>query len=206
MMPTLRTFVGVPISPALVRQISGVRTEFRDRTIHWVPEPKLHLTLKFLGEVEESQIVSIRTALRNALLEIKGFHVTARGLGVFPGNRRPRVLWVRLTAPELTLVARQLSSAVEPFGIEGTTKGFHPHATIGRWRSAVHRGRWLQSEMETWKDRKFGDFPIDEVTLFQSTLRPTGAIYSVLEVFPLKRIGNHPVRTEKQKPEVSKTH
>lgn len=205
-MPTLRTFVGVPISPALVHQISGVRTGIRDRAVHWAPEPKLHLTLKFLGEVEGSQIVSIRTALRNALLEIKGFHVTARGLGVFPGNRRPRVLWVRLTVPELALVTRQLRSAVEPYGIEGTTKGFHPHAAIGRWRSAVHRGRWLQSEMETWKDRKFEDFLIDEVTLFQSTLRSMGAIYSVLEVFPLKRTGNHTVRTEKQKSEVSKTH
>ncbi len=206
MIPTLRTFVGAPVSPALFRQISAVRTEFRDRAVHWVPEPKLHLTLKFLGEVEKTQIVSMCITLRNTLLAVNRFHVTARGLGVFPGNRRPRVLWVGLTAPELALVTKQLSAAVEPFGIAKNTKEFHPHATIGLWRSTVHRGQWLQSEMETWKDRKFGNFPIDEVALFQSTLRPTGAIYSVIEVFPLKRAGNHPVRTEKNKPEVSKTH
>ena len=185
-MPTLRAFVGVPVGSALGRQMSAVRAEFSDRTVRWVPPQNLHLTLKFLGNVEEAQVASIRAALRNALSDTGGFRVAATGLGVFPDARRPRVLWVGLTAPELPQVAGRVDQAVEPFGAESATTRFWPHATIGRWRGPETGGRRLQDELARWQDRWFGVFRIDEVTLFRSTLQPAGAVYSALEVFPLK--------------------
>ena len=205
-MPTLRAFVGVPVGPALVRRMSAVRAEFGDRAVRWIPAPNLHLTLKFLGDVEEAQVVSIRAALRDALSDITAFRVAARSLGVFPDARRPRVLWVGLSAPELALVARRVNRAVEPFGIERATAPFRPHATIGRWRRPDPGSGRLQDDLARWRDHQFGEFGIDDVTLFQSTLRPGGAVYSALEVFPLKPRESGPAGTESRVTEVSKTH
>ena len=205
-MPTLRAFVGVPVGSALVRQMSAVRAEFGDRAVRWIPAPNLHLTLKFLGDIEEAQVAAIRPALRDALLDITGFPVAARGLGVFPDTRRPRVLWVGLSAPELGLVARRVNRAVEPFGVEQATAPFRPHATIGRWRGPEPRGGRLQDELARWRDHVFGEFRIDEVTLFQSTLRPGGAVYSALDVFPLVNGGSHPQVTERRETNVSRNH
>ena len=205
-MPTLRAFVGIPVGPSLVRQMSTVRAEFGDKAVRWIPAPNLHLTLKFLGDVEETQVASMRGALRKALSDTAGFRVTARGLGVFPDARRPRVLWVGLTAPELPLVASRVERAVEVFGVERATNPFRPHATIGRWRRPDPRRGGLQDELARWRNREFGEFRIDEVTLFRSTLQPGGAVYSALEVFPLKPGGSGAARTDVKETEVSRIH
>lgn len=205
-MPTLRAFVGIPVGPSLVRQMSAVRAEFGDKAVRWIPAPNLHLTLKFLGDVEEAQVASMREALRKALSDSAGFRVTARGLGVFPDARRPRVLWVGMSAPELPLVARRVERAVEAFGVERATAPFRPHATIGRWRRPEARHGALQDELARWRNREFGEFRIDGVTLFRSTLEPGGAVYSALEVFPLKPDGNRAAGTDVKENEVPRIH
>lgn len=205
-MPTLRAFVGVPVGPSLVRQMSAVRAEFGDRTVRWIPAPNLHLTLKFLGDVEEARVASMREALRKALSDTAGFRVTARGLGVFPDARRPRVLWVGMAAPELPRVARRVERALETFGIERAPAPFRPHATIGRWRRPDPGRGGLQDELARWRDREFGEFRIDAVTLFRSTLQPSGAVYSALEVFRLKPGGDRPAGTDTNETEVPRIH
>lgn len=188
-MSTLRVFVGVPVGAAVAERISAVRNEFGGEAVRWVPAENLHLTLKFLGDVEEAQVVSIRSALREALAGTAGFGVTARGLGVFPDARRPRVLWMGLAAPELAQAAGQVDRALEPLGVERAATRFWPHATIGRWRRPEPPGVSLREELTRWRDREFGEFRMDAVTLFRSTLRPAGATYSPLEVFRLEAAG-----------------
>ena len=185
----MRVFVGVPVGAAVAERISAVRNEFGGEAVRWVPAENLHLTLKFLGDVEEAQVVSIRSALRKALAGTAGFGVTARGLGVFPDARRPRVLWMGLAAPELAQVAGQVDRALEPLGVERAATRFRPHATIGRWRRPEPPGVSLREELTRWRDREFGEFRMDAVTLFRSTLRPAGATYSPLEVFRLEAAG-----------------
>ena len=188
-MSTLRVFVGVPVGAAVAERISAVRNEFGGEAVRWAPAENLHLTLKFLGDVEEAQVVAIRSALREALAGTAGFGVTARGLGVFPNARRPRVLWIGLAAPELAQVAGRVDRALEPLGVERAATRFRPHATIGRWRRPEPGAVRLGEELTRWRDREFGEFRMDAVTLFQSTLRPAGATYSPLEVFRLEAAG-----------------
>lgn len=184
-MRTLRVFVGVPVSAAVAGRISAVRAEFGSGAVRWVPAENYHLTLKFLGDVEEPRIASIRGALREALGGTLSFRVTARGLGVFPDPRRPRVLWVGLAAPELTRVAGHVEHGLEALGFEKAMAPFRPHVTIGRWRRAEPGGVSVREELLRWRDHDFGEFVIDAVTLVRSTLRPAGAVYDPLEVFPL---------------------
>ena len=186
--------------------MSAVRAEFGDKDVRWIPAPNLHLTLKFLGDVEEAQVACMRAALRKALSDTAGFRVTARGLGVFPDARRPRVLWVGMAAPQLPLVARRVERAVEVFGVERAATPFRPHATIGRWRRPEPRRGSLQDELARWRNHEFGEFRIDEVTLFRSTLQPAGAVHTALEVFPLKSGGNRAAGTDAKENEVSRIH
>ncbi len=78
-----------------------------------------------------------------------------------------------------------MEGALEPLGFERAATAFRPHATIGRWRRPELRGKDLLGELARWRDREFGTFRIDEVTLFRSVLQPAGAVYTALEVFPL---------------------
>ncbi len=169
----------------MAARICAVRNEFGGGAVCWVPAENLHLTLKFLGNVEEDRVASIRSALREALADTAGFRVTAKGLGVFPSSHRPRVLWIGLAAPELGQVAGRVERALEPLGIERATTRFRPHATIGRWRRSEPRGLALREELARWRDREFGVVRVDEVTLFRSLLRLAGAVHSTLEVVPL---------------------
>lgn len=202
----MRVFVGVPIGAAVAARISAVRGEFSGGAVRWVPAENLHLTLKFLGNVEEGQVVAIRSVLREALADIAAFRVSARGLGVFPDARRPRVLWAGLAAPELDRVAGRVDRALEPLGVEKAASPFRPHATIGRWRRPEPRSVHLREELNRWSDHEFGEFRIDAVTLFQSTLRPAGAIYTPLEVFSLEADRSRSAVEEERETENSRTH
>lgn len=189
-MRTLRVFVGVPVDAAVAARISAVRTDFGAGAVRWIPTENYHLTLKFLGDVEEPRIAAIRAALRETLVGTACFRVTARGLGVFPDARRPRVLWVGLAAPELTRVAGRVERGLEALGFERATAPFRPHVTIGRWRRGGSGGVPVREELPRWRDHDFGEFAVDAATLFRSTLRPDGAVYDPLEVFPLDKV-NH---------------
>lgn len=169
----------------MAARIHAVRTAFGDGAVRWIPAENLHLTLKFLGNVEEAQVASIRSVLREALAGTAGFPVTAGGLGVFPDARRPRVLWVGLAGRELVRIAGRVERALEPLGVERATTQFRPHATIGRWRRPEATNVDLREKLARWRDHEFGTFRIDEVMLFRSVLQPAGAVYTALEAFPL---------------------
>lgn len=169
----------------MAARMCAVRDEIAVGTVRWIPAENLHLTLKFLGDVEEARVPSIRAAVRDALMDNTRFRVTASGLGVFPDSRRPRVLWVGLASPELARLAGQVERALEPLGFGRTASPFRPHVTIGRWRRPESRDERLRGELARWRDHEFGEFRIDAATLFRSTLGPSGAVYDPLEVFPL---------------------
>ncbi len=189
----------------MAARICAVRSEFGGGTVRWVPAENLHLTLKFLGNIEEVQVAPIRSALREALADTVGFRVTARGVGVFPASRRPQVLWIGLASPEIGRVAGRVERALEPLGVERAATGFRPHVTIGRWRRPEPRGADLREELARWRDHEFGKFRIHAVTLFRSTLRPAGALYSPLAVFPLDAAASPPTVAEGQGREVRRS-
>lgn len=179
----------------MAARICAVRNE-SGGAVRWIPAENLHLTLKFLGNIEEAQVASIRSALQEALADTAGFCVTARGIGVFPASRRPRVLWVGLAATELGQLAGRVERALEPLGVGRATTRFRPHVTIGRWRRPESQGVALRKELDHWSDREFGVFRVDEVALFRSVLRPAGAVHSTLEVFPLDAAASPPRAAE----------
>ena len=184
----VRAFIAVEFSAATVNRISAAIEQLKPRLvgIRWVAPANYHLTLKFLGNVDESQIETIGQALAEALHPFQRFTINAKGLGVFPSVKRPRVLWVGLVGSPLTTLAVAVEAALVPLGFPREEKAFTPHLTIGRWRQTERAERMLGEELRSWSHFDFGVTSMDEVILFESVLKPAGAIYNRLKVVTLK--------------------
>ena len=112
----IRAFIAIEIDPQLVRQISAVVADLQPRIagIRWVSQANFHLTLKFLGDIEEKQIEPIAQALELVLRPFPRFTINAKDLGVFPDLKRPRVLWIGLEGKKLQELASKVEMALKP--------------------------------------------------------------------------------------------
>jgi 2'-5' RNA ligase len=184
----IRAFIAVEIAPQIAARIGAVIKPLAARVgkLRWVDPANFHLTVKFLADIDESRIAPIGAALAEALAPFPRFTINAKGLGVFPNPRRPRVLWVGLAGNQLYPLKSKVDSALMPLGFAPEDQIFTPHLTIGRWRQGERVGRSLEQALGEWRDHEFGPSPIDEISLFQSELKPSGAIYHRLKVIALK--------------------
>ena len=183
----IRAFIAVDIAPDTISRITAAIEQLGPRitAIRWVGADNFHLTLKFLGNIDENKIEQIGAALADALRPFPRLTINAKGLGVFPNPRRPRVLWVGLVGNEIVSLQAKVELALTPLGFAPEEKTFTPHLTIGRWRQGERADRTLEQELGKWSDCEFGATSVDEVVLFQSDLKPAGAIYRRLRVVML---------------------
>jgi len=179
----VRTFIAVDLAPELKTSLQNLvrRLKGKGGDVKWVGAHGLHLTLKFLGEISAEEAQTVETVLRDVVGRHAAFPVEVKGTGVFPpGAKNPRVLWTDIEAgPTLTAVQNELELALEKAGFPREERPFRPHLTLGRVKSP--RGlRDTLAELERHRETSFGRMTVSRLTFFQSTLRPTGAEYSVL--------------------------
>jgi 2'-5' RNA ligase len=185
----IRAFIAVEVDSQTVRQILAAVADLKPRipAIRWVPPTHFHFTLKFLGDIEESKIAPIAQALELALHPFPRFTINAKGLGVFPDLKRPRILWVGLEGEGLAALASKVATVSESLGFAPEKRQFKPHLTVGRWRQVDQPSRKFGEELERWKAHEFGVSTVAEVIFFQSELKREGAIYHPLKVVPLAK-------------------
>jgi RNA 2',3'-cyclic 3'-phosphodiesterase len=152
--------------------------------VAWVAPSNLHLTLKFLGQVDERRVPALADALREAMAEQRAFEVAVRALGAFPSATRPRVLWVGLqdAGGGLAALAARVEACCDALGVPRDTRAFAPHVTLGRVREP-RRQPALGEALARAAD--FGPLSVDRVSLMRSELSPRGARYSELAAAPL---------------------
>jgi 2'-5' RNA ligase len=178
----LRCFIAVeipgPLKEVMARTTEGLKKWGAD--VRWVPVENVHLTLKFLGETEESMVVRICDALSERLSSYSPFCINISGVGCFPDIRRPRVIWVGIEeSAELKELAGEVESVLADLGYPADDRAFSPHLTIGRVRST--RGiRGMMKDLEKLAAYSFGGMEIKRVSLMKSELRPAGAEYGSL--------------------------
>lgn len=186
--PLIRTFIAVNLAAPVVEEIAKVQLRLKQAKadIRWVRVEGMHLTLKFLGEIDYRQVVPIVDRLHAALREQAALQVTARGLGGFPNLNRPRVIWVGLSGNGLTELRDRVEAALVRLDFPPEARRFTPHMTLGRVRS--QRG-WNQvlALIRQSEQADFGQSVIDTVTVYQSDLQPTGAVYTPLGSIPLQQ-------------------
>jgi RNA 2',3'-cyclic 3'-phosphodiesterase len=183
----IRAFIAVTLDAEVIAKITEVITQLRPQIpgVRWVAPTNFHLTLKFLGSIDEALVEPIGAALRGQFRLFPRFTINAKGLGVFPGPKRPRVLWVGLTGDHLVTLASRVESALQPLRFTPETRKFTPHLTIGRWRQADLAPRSLARQLENWKVYEFGESNVESVHLIQSVPKPKGASYNQLVTVPL---------------------
>ena len=180
----MRVFIAVDLSNEIRNALREVQHELRplSDSARWVAPESIHITLKFLGEVPEKRIEEIDAQL--AGLSWKPFTVTVRGVGFFPGNRSPRVVWAGMEAPTMQGLAEQLDTRMERLGFEKEKRAFRPHITLAR-ASDTRMDSSLVTAAAKFEEHEFGAFVVDRVFLFRSTLKASGAIYEKLKEYLL---------------------
>lgn len=181
-MPSIRCFIAVNIPDEIKKSVSAMTAELRSSgaDVKWPAIENLHITLKFLGNTDDSAIPKIKGALDDLAKRHESFNAGLKGAGAFPNIKHPRVVWIGVMDGEkLSALAGDVESSMAVLGYAPETRGFSPHLTIGRTRSM--RGiAALQKEINAIKDAAFGEFRVDRIALMKSELSPSGAKYTKL--------------------------
>ncbi len=180
----VRTFVAVEVSEAVRAAAAKVIRQLArwDSSLKWVDPQNMHLTLKFLGEVESVEIPDICRAVQEAATEVPSFTFEVAGVGAFPKLERPRTVWLGVTAgaEELAELQRHLEKGLKKLGYPPENRRFSPHLTLGRVRHPGPELAELSKMIESLSGQTGGTTEVDEVTVFSSELTREGPIYQAL--------------------------
>ena len=184
----IRSFLAIELPKLILKKIEEVQRDLRSTRadVRWVNPEKIHLTLKFFGNIEESRIDPIFKSIEEPIRNTPPYSIEVKGVGAFPQLRNPRVIWVGLVNGKeiLTSFQKQIETQLEKIGFQTENRPFHPHLTLGRMKSS--RGREeMVGRMEKHREEEFGDFQVERVILFKSDLKPSGPVYTLLREMKL---------------------
>jgi 2'-5' RNA ligase len=175
----MRCFVAIGTCEEVRRRLLSVQQRLSP-LLNWKPVEfeNMHLTLKFLGEVEDTRSGEILSALRSACSSFSRFEISVKGIGAFPGPSYVRVLWAGISegAEKVVSISKAIDSELAKLGFP-RERDFVPHVTIGRVKF-VPRRKELMEMMESLKGEEFGRSEVESVELMKSVLTPKGPLYN----------------------------
>ena len=181
-MGKIRTFIAVDVADERLKQQFA---EFQKRLLDAGADAKLvtpenmHLTLRFLGEIDEDILHEVTDAMN--LVDFQSFNIRFKGVGAFPSLNRINVVWVGIREgdEELAKIAERLEPKLRAIGIPSDKKGFSPHLTVARVRTGRNKDRIAELISEL-NEKDFGSMRAESITLKKSVLTPSGPIYSTI--------------------------
>lgn len=192
-MSMIRAFIAVDLSTEVLCRLDDVYHQLKqrvpDRTVRWVPVKNIHLTLKFLGDVSESNLGVLYEILRKEAEKQATFDIQVSGLGAFPSTNRPHVLWAGVQAPpDLAALQRAIDLETARIGYTSEDRDFSPHLTLGRvTRNATpEEARRVGGALSNTQTGYLGTCRIKAVNFYRSDLNPQGSIYTRLYTAPFK--------------------
>lgn len=191
----MRVFVAIDIGDAVRREVARVVSTLTAKLeaakkppkVAWVKPHALHVTIKFLGEVEAPDVDRLQTLLAPPIA-MEPFAIEWRGIGTFPNNRHPRALWLGVmngAAPLAELEAEVSRRIAGDAAFELDDRAFTPHLTIGRVKMAGEGVDWPKL-LQAVEVRQASSF-VDRVTLYRSQLSQFGPNYTDLVSAPLQQ-------------------
>lgn len=183
-----RLFIAIELSAALKQALTGLQDSLKrqipPKSVRWVAPDAIHLTLKFLGDAPEDKIAAIVQGMEAAAAGFSPFHFQVAGFGCFPNPRKPNVLWAGIPQIPKDLAGLQMATDLQmvKLGYEREKRAFGPHLTLGRVnRSISNKERQTLGELIARTEiGHLGAVPVEEIVLFQSDLKPGGAVYTAL--------------------------
>jgi 2'-5' RNA ligase len=186
----IRAFLALDPPPEVLRGIADIQSALKRNirgTLSWVRPEGIHLTLKFFGGIAESDVGAVSEVVAGQTAGIRPLRLEAKGLGVFPNLRRPRVLWIGIggETARLTALQQAIEEGLEAAGFPREERPFRAHLTLARIKSPQGLAG-LDGALAAKGAESAGVFTATCLTLFKSELTPKGAIYTVLNHFPFQ--------------------
>ncbi len=189
---TKRLFLAIKLSQELVFRVQDLKNDaeslLEDRSLRWTASDNLHLTLLFLGDTDVSEIPTICKVMDESVKNLKSFEMTFTGLGCFPNTQKPRVFWMGVEDPQpLRLLYNRLIRGLSPV-IKLNRPKFSPHVTLVRLKDYAKPEliMKLNQLIDSHQERRFGSMRVEQATLFESDLQPSGPIYKTIHHSMLK--------------------
>jgi len=193
-MSLLRSFIAIElpaqVCDAIQKQTTRLRQTLGDDLVRWIPTQNMHLTLKFLGDINTSHLEFLKQLLAREADSHPQFNLQLGGLGSFPNSRKPRLLWIGIQTPTgLASLQKSIEAGTTRLGYEQEERAFSPHLTIGRVRQTVspQELQKIRTALDTIQLGNIGIARVDSVHLFKSDLQPSGSIYTKLFSAPLSK-------------------
>lgn len=187
----LRLFVGIPLPDHVRATLAGLCSGLPGAK--WVAPENLHVTLRFIGEVNGGDAEDLHEALSR--IQSSAFELTVAGLGCFESGRRVRTLWAGIVKEErLSRLYEKVESAAVRSGLEPDRRKFKAHVTLARFKNggSPRIGSFIESNNRL----ALGPFPVHQFTLFRSFLGREGPHYEALAEYPLSAAAARPLDTE----------
>jgi 2'-5' RNA ligase len=180
----MRTFISVELPDEVKKNIVELINELKESGagVKWVEGKNLHITLKFLGWIEDKNLDNLIELTQKAVSNSGSFKAGFAGMGTFPENKTPRVVWVGTEegGDKLCELANRLEKALAQAGFRREEREFKAHLTIGRVKEKKGVDK-LKEKLGTYRNPKFGEAIVDRIYIMKSTLTPKGPIYEIIK-------------------------
>ena len=186
-MDKIRAFIAIELPPHVKTVLRKLQIDLgaaKDPSVKWVYPGSIHLTLKFMGNVDIEAIPQIANVMEKSIEDTKPFSLTLSELGTFPNARSPRVVWADLKGDIeiLSGLQKHLEQSLAAIGFPPENKPFSPHLTLGRVRNGIrsNQRQALSERLSTVRLKAKQTFHVNSIDLMKSELTQKGAIYTKL--------------------------
>jgi len=184
----MRTFIAIPIPEPCLEVLAEMQRllQVSRAEVRWTKIPSIHLTLKFLGEADPEIISDLAKSLGAVTKQVRQFDLRLSGLGSFPNEKNPRIVWcgIRGDTDVLSRMQAEVETVCADFGFSPEDRPFRPHLTLGRIKGRKN-SKPLMDCIAKGYDQECG-FRADRFNIYKSVLKPEGAVYTVLETITLQ--------------------
>ncbi|MDI6606492.1 MAG: RNA 2',3'-cyclic phosphodiesterase [Candidatus Omnitrophota bacterium] len=188
----MRAFIAIELPKDIKDTLAELQQKLKSSgaDVKWVAAQNIHLTLKFLGEIDDKQSTAIAGILEETGKNNAAFLIRLASVGVFPKADFPRVIWAGIDSgeEESHKLAAELEQKSAAIGIPREKRAFSSHITIGRVGSLQNKDKLIQglNNLAGYFEAEKPQFPVNKITLFKSTLTPKGPIYEIQKETSLK--------------------
>jgi len=191
-MEPIRAFIAIELPgqvKAALAQLQGSLRTSKSASVKWVDPESIHLTIKFLGNVDEAEIPALTKALSEAVKGIAPFSLQLGDPGAFPNTHAPRVVWVGVGGEiePIRALHNNIDRVLTPLGFPPEKRAFSPHLTLGRVRDEASSSekKRLGENVANLKTGEKLSFRVESINLMKSILTRESAVYSCLASFAL---------------------